>query len=177
MNAYIRFKLGLTEENPAIKPYNEKLWAEFSDVQKLPINISLTYCLARWVLRPWIERLCVWLDYRLPVVPPDGCVTGQPLCGPVQRGARFRTPVVGRFPDQPALAEPVPLIVPGGAAVTAPFPVGGTPLATMPHYPTESLSYESVPHRGFERPSFLLTFRFASDETILSIQPITVFIV
>ena len=42
MNAYIRFKLGLTEENPTIKPYNEKLWAEFSDVQKLPINISLT---------------------------------------------------------------------------------------------------------------------------------------
>ena len=70
------------------------------------------------------------------------------------------------------LAEPVPLIVPGWAAVTAPFPVGGTSLATMLHYPTES-----VPHRGFERPSFLLTFRFASDETILSIQPITVFIV
>ena len=42
MNAYIRFKVGLTEENPTIKPYNEKLWAEFSDVQKLPINISLT---------------------------------------------------------------------------------------------------------------------------------------
>ena len=36
----------------------------------LAIKISLTYCLARWVLRPWIERLCVWLDYRLPVVPP-----------------------------------------------------------------------------------------------------------
>src|ERR1044071_4004094 len=42
MNAYIRFKLGLTEDNPTIKPYNEKLWAEFADVQKLPINISLT---------------------------------------------------------------------------------------------------------------------------------------
>jgi uncharacterized damage-inducible protein DinB len=42
MNAYIRFKLCLSEDNPAIKPYNEKLWAEFSDVQKLPINISLT---------------------------------------------------------------------------------------------------------------------------------------
>ena len=42
MNAYCRFKVGLTEENPTIKPYNEKLWAEFSDVQKLPVNISLT---------------------------------------------------------------------------------------------------------------------------------------
>ena len=42
MNAYIRFKLALTEENPTIKPYEEKLWAEMNDVQKLPINISLT---------------------------------------------------------------------------------------------------------------------------------------
>lgn len=42
MNAYCRFKLALTEDNPTIKPYNEKLWAEMNDVQKLPINISLT---------------------------------------------------------------------------------------------------------------------------------------
>ena len=42
MNAYIRFKAGLTENNPAIKPYDEKLWAEMHDVQKLPVNISLT---------------------------------------------------------------------------------------------------------------------------------------
>jgi uncharacterized damage-inducible protein DinB len=42
MNAYIRFKVGLTEDNPTIKPYNEKLWAEMHDVQKLPVNISIT---------------------------------------------------------------------------------------------------------------------------------------
>jgi hypothetical protein len=42
MNAYIRFKLGLTENNPTIKPYEEKLWAEMDDVKNLPINISLT---------------------------------------------------------------------------------------------------------------------------------------
>ncbi len=42
MNAYIRFKLGLTEDNPAIKPYDENKWAEMRDVEKLPINISLT---------------------------------------------------------------------------------------------------------------------------------------
>jgi uncharacterized damage-inducible protein DinB len=42
MNAYIRFKLGLTEDNPAIKTYEEKLWAELDDVKKLPVNISLT---------------------------------------------------------------------------------------------------------------------------------------
>jgi len=42
INAYIRFKLGLTENSPTIKPYEEKLWAELDDVKKLPINISLT---------------------------------------------------------------------------------------------------------------------------------------
>jgi uncharacterized damage-inducible protein DinB len=42
MNAYTRFKLGLTEDNPTIKTYQEKLWAELDDVKKLPINISLT---------------------------------------------------------------------------------------------------------------------------------------
>ena len=42
MNAYCRFKLALTEDNPVIKPYQEKLWAEMNDVVKLPINVSLT---------------------------------------------------------------------------------------------------------------------------------------
>jgi uncharacterized damage-inducible protein DinB len=42
MNAYIRFKLGFTEDNPTIKPYHEELWANTTDVQNLPINLSLT---------------------------------------------------------------------------------------------------------------------------------------
>ena len=41
MNAYIRFKLALSETLPTIKPYNEKLWAEMKD-SELPVNISLT---------------------------------------------------------------------------------------------------------------------------------------
>lgn len=52
MNAYIRFKLGLTEQNPTIKPYEEKLWAEMADTKNLPINVSLTLLHslhARWV--------------------------------------------------------------------------------------------------------------------------------
>jgi uncharacterized damage-inducible protein DinB len=51
MNAYIRFKLGLTEKNPAIKPYEEALWAELNDVTAVPINISVTLLYAlhtRW---------------------------------------------------------------------------------------------------------------------------------
>ncbi|MEO8720267.1 MAG: YfiT family bacillithiol transferase [Ginsengibacter sp.] len=42
MNAYVRFKLGLTEDNPIIKPYNQDAWANLTDSQKLPINISIT---------------------------------------------------------------------------------------------------------------------------------------
>lgn len=55
MNAYIRFKLGLTEDNPSIKPYDEKLWAEMHDVQKLPVNISLT--LLHALHARWFETL------------------------------------------------------------------------------------------------------------------------
>jgi DinB superfamily len=52
MNAYIRFKLGLTENNPTIKPYEEGLWAELADTKTVPINVSLTLLHAlhlRWV--------------------------------------------------------------------------------------------------------------------------------
>ena len=40
MNGLIRTKLALTEDEPTIKPYDEKLWAELPDA-KLPIEISL----------------------------------------------------------------------------------------------------------------------------------------
>ncbi|MFA9559436.1 YfiT family bacillithiol transferase [Evansella sp. AB-rgal1] len=41
MNAYVRFKLALTEEKPTIKPYDEAKWAELPDYH-LPIDISLS---------------------------------------------------------------------------------------------------------------------------------------
>lgn len=42
MNAYIRFKLGFTEDNPPIKPYEEKDWANLADVFTVPVNVSVT---------------------------------------------------------------------------------------------------------------------------------------
>lgn len=42
MNAYTRFKLGLTEDTPTICPYDEAAWAEMNDTKNLPINISAT---------------------------------------------------------------------------------------------------------------------------------------
>ncbi|TKC18903.1 YfiT family bacillithiol transferase [Robertmurraya kyonggiensis] len=41
LNAYIRFKLALTEDNPVIKPYEEGEWAKLPD-SKMPVEVSLT---------------------------------------------------------------------------------------------------------------------------------------
>ena len=53
MNAYIRFKLALTEDNPTIRPYFEDRWAELNDSKLAPPEISLTLLEAlhrRWIL-------------------------------------------------------------------------------------------------------------------------------
>ncbi|NCI46032.1 YfiT family bacillithiol transferase [Sediminibacterium soli] len=42
MNAFVRFRLGLTEDNPTIKPYDESAWAKLADIDTVPINVSLT---------------------------------------------------------------------------------------------------------------------------------------
>jgi len=52
LNAYIRFKLAVTEQAPTIKTYQEKLWAELEDAKTAPIEISLQLLEAlhqRWV--------------------------------------------------------------------------------------------------------------------------------
>ncbi|MDB4915667.1 MAG: DinB-like domain protein [Gemmatimonadetes bacterium] len=41
MNAYARFRLALTEDNPTIKPYEEAKWAELEDARFLPVLVSL----------------------------------------------------------------------------------------------------------------------------------------
>jgi hypothetical protein len=41
MNAFIRFKLALTESTPTIKPYLENLWAQLPDTTQAPIDASL----------------------------------------------------------------------------------------------------------------------------------------
>jgi hypothetical protein len=51
LNAYVRFKLTLTEDEPVIKPYDEALWARLPDTT-LPIAASLDLLEAmhlRWV--------------------------------------------------------------------------------------------------------------------------------
>jgi uncharacterized damage-inducible protein DinB len=41
MNAYIRFKLALTEDEPTVKPYAEERWAKLPDNQNTPVEVSL----------------------------------------------------------------------------------------------------------------------------------------
>ena len=42
-NAYMRFKLALTEDNPTIRPYDEQAWAELFDTKTAPISLSLMF--------------------------------------------------------------------------------------------------------------------------------------
>ncbi|MFZ3341628.1 MAG: bacillithiol transferase BstA [Terriglobales bacterium] len=52
MNAYVRFKLALTEDDPTIKPYLEARWAELPDSRQ-PIENSLVMLESlhrRWVI-------------------------------------------------------------------------------------------------------------------------------
>lgn len=50
MNAYIRLRLGLTETEPTIKPYEEAEWAKLEDASRAPVDVSLR------LLEPLHER-------------------------------------------------------------------------------------------------------------------------
>ena len=80
MNAFTRLKLALTEDNPTIKPYDEKLFAQLPDA-RMPIEPSLSLVdglHARWAAlfetltpqqfaRPWFhpEIGAITVDYLL----------------------------------------------------------------------------------------------------------------
>jgi uncharacterized damage-inducible protein DinB len=71
MNAYIRFKLALTEDNPSIKPYEEKDWANLKDVFTVPTNVSLT--LLHALHRRWHAAIVELTDeqWKRPVFHPQ----------------------------------------------------------------------------------------------------------
>jgi len=52
INGYVRMRLAMTEDNPAIKAYEQARWAELPDVRTVPIAVSLALLDAlhvRWV--------------------------------------------------------------------------------------------------------------------------------
>jgi hypothetical protein len=76
MNAYVRCKLALTEDNPTIKPYDEAAWANIVDTPRTPPDVSLTLLEAlhrRWVIL--LESLAP-ADFARPLRHPDkGAIT------------------------------------------------------------------------------------------------------
>ena len=42
LNAYVRLKLALTENEPVIRPYDESMWAKLPDSRDTPVEVSLT---------------------------------------------------------------------------------------------------------------------------------------
>lgn len=55
LNAYTRFKLGVTEDHPTIKPYNEATWAETADGRTAPVAVSLA--IVENLHRRWVQFL------------------------------------------------------------------------------------------------------------------------
>ncbi|HTX15333.1 MAG TPA: putative metal-dependent hydrolase [Candidatus Baltobacteraceae bacterium] len=55
MNAFVRFKLALTEDQPVVKTYEEARWAELADAKTPPIEPSLA--LLENLHRRWIFLL------------------------------------------------------------------------------------------------------------------------
>jgi DinB family protein len=71
MNAYIRLKLALTEDNPTIRPYEEGEWAKLEDTRSAPIEVSLSLLEnvhARWVI---LLRALKPADFSRGLVHPD----------------------------------------------------------------------------------------------------------
>ena len=71
MNAYIRFKWALTEENPTIKAYDEAAWARVADTDRTDPAVSLALLEAlhrRWVVL--LESMAPG-DFARPLVHPE----------------------------------------------------------------------------------------------------------
>jgi uncharacterized damage-inducible protein DinB len=71
LNAYIRFKWTLSEDNPTIKAYDQAAWAGLADTKLTPVEVSLDLLDAvhkRWVVL--LESLKVE-DWARPLVHPE----------------------------------------------------------------------------------------------------------
>ncbi len=70
-NAYIRFKLAVTEDHPTIRPYDEQRWAECEEARHAPVDVSLDLLSAlhrRWVL---FLRSLAFADFERTGVHPE----------------------------------------------------------------------------------------------------------
>ena len=71
LNAYVRTKLALTEEDPVIRPYDEQRWAELADTAEAPVGTSIVLLEAlheRWTI---LLRSCTSADFERPLRHPE----------------------------------------------------------------------------------------------------------
>ncbi len=71
VNAYVRFRWALTEDEPAIKPYQEKDWARLPDGMTAPVAVSLDLLDAlhtRWLI---LLRAMAPEEFERPWTSPD----------------------------------------------------------------------------------------------------------
>lgn len=71
VNAYVRTKLALTEDDPVIRPYDEQLWATLPDTMSTPIETSLMLLESlhrRWVI---LLRACDERSFGRPLRHPE----------------------------------------------------------------------------------------------------------
>ena len=70
MNAYIRVRLGLTQDWPTISPYDENRWAGLADARSAAVGASLDLlealhsrcgcnCFDRWTTKTGSEAICI----------------------------------------------------------------------------------------------------------------------
>jgi uncharacterized damage-inducible protein DinB len=71
MNAFVRFKLALTEDNPTIRPYEEDRWVRLGDIPRTPLETS--FALLDALHERWVNLLDVMTDadFRRPLTHPQ----------------------------------------------------------------------------------------------------------
>lgn len=72
LNALTRFKLALTEDNPTIKPYDEKRWAQLGDYETVSIKDGLDF--VKIIHRKWVAVLETMKpeDFKRTLIHPEG---------------------------------------------------------------------------------------------------------
>jgi hypothetical protein len=82
LNAYLRTKLAITEDNPTIRPYAEARWAQLPEAKTAPVEVSLALLAAlheRWLLA---LRGLAAEDWQRPLLHPEtGAFTLEQLIG------------------------------------------------------------------------------------------------
>jgi len=101
MNAFIRFKLALTEDKPTIKTYEESEWAKLEDARSTPIETSLS--LLDLLHDRWIRVLRAMSpsDFRRALIHPEnGEMTLDDLLAMYEWHGRHHTAHVTRLRER-----------------------------------------------------------------------------